>query len=191
MNGIDERPELTPALRATLDGLQFAVLISRLGPPERVTTRWSEGHGCWRKGDGRPAIVLGPADGQAAGRCVASRVRHASMAGIAVDELHRMRCDWCDYPTGELLRALDHAAFMSRCVESEIAWWSFRADAWYLRTTGRAGQYDSPIWAAFWSLPTQERERKIAVGGGGSEVAGGGSAVPLPGHLAGHPGSAR
>jgi hypothetical protein len=134
--------------------------------PEFRDTTYAQGSGYWKAGDGRPPIVFdGPAAANAAGRCVANRVRYGSLPGIPAGSIHPAKCGWCDYPKDKLLAALDHATWRSQFVESEFAVWRF-GNANYRRTTGRSGEYDHSDWRAFFrgatpsteNLPPSERE---------------------------------
>ena len=151
----DDGDKLTRSLRRELDQLTYGELYSRLGPPKVLTT-FAAGQGYWRQGDGPPAIrPENPADAQVIGRCLASRTRYGRIG--AFDGLHPGPCGWCDYPTDELLRACDWATWHSRYVADEVALWEF-LNAVYVRSTGRAGEYDNPEWAGWFEGATPSTE---------------------------------
>lgn len=159
--------ELTPALRRVLDSLDYGLLVSRLGPPESIDTNYADAQGYWIPGDGVPALIFdGPPDANAAGRCVANRdrSRYSKLPRIGHGDIHPSKCGWCDYPTEELLRSLDHATWRSQFVVSEFAVWHF-GNQRYERTTNRAGEYDNPVWRAFYESDRGLRRHQITKAG--------------------------
>lgn len=140
--------KLTPAVLKELDLLSLGELEDRYGKG-RLSTSYHPGQGYWPPGSGRPVLTVeDPAAAQAAGRCAANRTRFGGIVpGVSI---HPDRCGWCDYPLEELLAALDHASFLSRYVVSEYIRWEAK-DGTYTRSTGRAGTYENPAWARFFS----------------------------------------
>jgi hypothetical protein len=166
---IDEA--LTPTLTAFLNSRSVEELTRAYGRPEIATT-YAAGQGYWSPGDGAPAIRPDPAEGQALGRCAASRIRYGELGAVFAN-LHLGRCGWCDYPVAELLRACDYATWQSRYVVSEWASWTFQDGRVYRRTTSdrasdnpRIGQYDNPAYAAFWTAPATVRRGWIETAAG-------------------------
>lgn len=144
---------LTPILRKELDATPIGTLLSA-HPDYRTVTHYAEGQGYWKQGEGAPSLVLDPVTGQAAGRCMASRVRGL---GVAMPgSIHPKPCAWCATASPLLLRSLDHAVFVSRYVASEVYVWPTRSDP-YVRDTGRAGVYENPAWASFFALSREDR----------------------------------
>lgn len=141
-----------------LDATSVGNLMSIHGD-YRVVTEYATGQGHWRPGDGEPSIVLDPPSAQAAGRCVASRVRDLPVPSLG--SIHPSRCRWCAVPAERLIRALDHATYMSRYVASEYVVWPTKSDP-YARSTGRVGTYENPAWASFWSLDRDDRAYLVA-----------------------------
>jgi hypothetical protein len=141
---------LTAILRRKLEKLSYAQLVETLGPPDRQLTEYAEGAGYWHVGDGEPMVDASadPAIAQAVGRCAASRVRMGGVVASVVGAVHRP-CEWEDYPLLELLRACDHATWKSRFVVTELAAWEFGNGLFHSASTGRAGEYDNPVWARF------------------------------------------
>lgn len=117
----------------------------------QIVTRYAEGMGFWRQGQAAPSVELdGPAEAQAAGYCVANRMRYGVLAAVNLGSIHPAACGWCDYPTDELLRSLDHAVIRSRFIVSEyLAWPTADPLRPYVRATGRGGSYEHPVWQAF------------------------------------------
>ena len=161
--------KITPAVRAELDLVPLERLQQLYGPGHLVT-EYATPHGYWTPGDGAPLVSLDddPAAAQAAGRCTAARTRFGSV--FVGRSIHPTRCGWCDYPMPELLAALDHAAFMSRYVVTEYVWWPAKGGN-YARTTGRAGTYENPRWAAFFAQDVALRARAIDHGADRESVA--------------------
>lgn len=151
--------KLTATVLRELDLMSLDRLWQMYGPGQ-VVTEYAQPRGHWSPGDGHPAVAFDddPAAAQAAGRCVASRTRHADI--FADRSVHPARCGWCDYPLPELLIALDHAAFVSRFVVTEYAWWPAK-DGSYARATDRAGTYEHPRWAAFFAQDHALRRRAV------------------------------
>lgn len=154
-----------PKVRAYLDTLDLDALRWKLGEP-RVVTIHAEGQGYWHVGDGRPMLAdEDPAVMQAIGRCALSRVR-STLPGpesLAHDAVHPARCGWCEYPPELLLGALDWAVWHSRYIVTELLVWSHSSDErWVTYERGaRSGEYENPAWRDFWSLPSQERIRRV------------------------------
>lgn len=121
--------------------------------------------------DAPPALASDdPAVTEAMGRCAVSRMDFFGVAlpraSAAGSLIHRVAdCQWCDYPTDELVAACDYAVGTMRYLEDELLVWheneATRGGAKYIRP-GRSGVYEHPAWADFWSQPTHERERRIA-----------------------------
>ena len=154
-----------PDVRASLHKLDFTSLVDRLGEPE-IVTKYAQGLGNWKLGDGRPALADDdPAVMAAIGRCAASRVRWQWTPGLSGGgAVHPARCGWCDYPLPMLLTALEYATYINRLVVVEIALWR-QSDAGpgryvtYKRSTGREG-YSSAAWSDFEALaPAVQRDR--------------------------------
>lgn len=150
---------LTAALRRELDATPVGTLQT-VHTDYGYVTRYFEGRGYWSPGEGAPTTVLSPVSAQAAGRCVASRVR-----GLAVSmpgSIHPRKCAWCGTPTPQLLRSLDHAAFLSRFVASEqIVWPTKDLKDPYVRDTDRGGTYENPAWASFFALDRDDRRHLV------------------------------
>lgn len=143
-----------------LDATSIGNLMS-IHADYRIVTEYATGQGYWRPGDGEPSILLDPPSAQAAGRCMASRVRGLSVPSLSIGSIHPARCHWCEAPVDVLLKALDHATWMSRYVAAEYIEWPTKTDP-YVRSTGRAETYENPAWASFWSLSRDDRAYLIA-----------------------------
>jgi hypothetical protein len=153
--------------RAYLDGLSVPEIIVLAGSPTYVLH--------YRKPlkphDTVPALASDdPAVTEAMGRCAVSRIDFfgVSLPRMSADgsRIHRAAdCQWCDYPTAELIAACDYAIGTMRYLEDELLVWheneATRGGAKYIRP-GRSGVYEHPGWADFWASPTHERERRIA-----------------------------
>ncbi len=145
-----------------LDGMSIQEL-ERIHLDSRIETRYAPGQGHWYQGDGTPKIVLDPPSAQAAGRCAASRIRGIDIRSLAPRSIHPQPCRWCPTSLPDLLRALDHAVFMSRFITSEyIVWPTKDRDAPYVRDTGRTGTYENPAWASFFALDRDDRAFLVA-----------------------------
>lgn len=153
---------LSRAETRELDTVSIEELL-RVHLDGRVVVRYAMGQGNWKQGDGEPAIVLDPPSAQAAGRCVASRVRGIEVRLLAPRSIHPKPCRWCPIPLETLLKSLDHATFLSRFVTTEyIVWPTKDAEAPYVRATTRSGTYENPSWATFFSLARDDRAYLIA-----------------------------
>ncbi len=145
--------KLTPELRDELDATSVATL-QRIHQDFRIRTEYATGQGYWRDGD-RRTFELGPAEANAAGRCVAARLRVRHLEGTpmvdALNAQHPARCGWCEYPVDRLLAALDQATVTSRYIADDVVIWPTKDEkSPYVRSTGRAGSYENPVWQAFW-----------------------------------------
>ena len=155
-------------VRSTLDDLSLSDVIVNIGTPTYVRQ--------YRKPlkphDAVPALASDdPAVTEAMGRCAVSRIDFfgVSLPRMSADgsRIHRAAdCQWCDYPTAELIAACDYAVGTMRYLEDELLVWheneATRGGAKYIRP-GRSGVYEHPEWADFWASPIYERERRIAV----------------------------
>lgn len=155
-------------VRSTLDDMTLPEVIGLIGTPvyARAYRRPSRAH------DAPPALASDdPSVTEAMGRCAVSRMDFFGVAvprlGAETSRLHRRQdCQWCDYPTDELIAACDYAVGTMRYLENELLVWHenepMRGGAKYVRP-GRSEVYEHPSWGEFWSLPTHERERRIAM----------------------------
>ncbi len=147
-----------------LDGYGYRELLTMLGDPARVETRYATAIG-WQPGDGRPALATDdPAVAQAMGRCALDRAVRGDtpVGGVArLRMVHSTPCGWCDYPLDELVAACAHAVWTSRFVAVEFAVWEGVHGREEARPTGRAGTYENPVWAAFFALSPGDRRRRI------------------------------
>lgn len=150
-----------PDVRKILANMTIPTLIVELGQPEYVT-RYAEPRGHWRQGEDRPALADDdPAVMQAIGRCAVAEVQRMGGFPKTLSATHdATRCGWCDYPIAERLAACDWAVFRSRYVEAEFAVWHGKG-ADHQRTL-RQDVYENPDWAAFWALPADVRQARIA-----------------------------
>lgn len=141
-------PVLSNTTRKELDEIPLEDVRAAYGEPE-VRTRHVNGIGYWKPGDGTPDVVAeSPAVAQAMGRCIAVRTRFGG--GLMQSEsIHPATCDWCEFDTAILLAACDHATWISRLVDFEIAVWRDPSGREYVRSTNRGGEYDNPAWATF------------------------------------------
>jgi hypothetical protein len=149
-------------VRALMDEMSAQTLTARLGYPA-VEKRYFEGSGSWQPGDGRPTLAdEDPAVMQAIGRCLAHRVR----GQFSLSSIHPTTCDWCDYPTEELVVACDWAAWQSRYVIANLNVWVGAETDWGKPTTyarsGPVDYYENPRWREFWAMGHHERGRAIA-----------------------------
>lgn len=162
---IDERRFGDPDVRDALDELRVDELEQNFGPP-RVSVTYAEPRGYWAQGDGRPVLADDdPVVMQLIGRCAAWRARNdlPVLAPPSRGAIHPESCQWDDYPTGELLKALDWATWSSRYVISELLIWRNHDDASvvYIREGERTGTYGNPRYAEFFGLPRKERAARI------------------------------
>ena len=154
-------------VRATLDELSLQEVIVNLGSPHYVRR--------YRKPsivhDIKPVLASDdPAVLEAMGRCSLARsdvFRVASPRLYAnASRIHRPdECQWCEWPAALLVEACDYAVGTMKFLEDEMLVWYQHQDrsagAKYIRVT-RGQVYEHPAWASFWSMPTHERERRIA-----------------------------
>lgn len=152
-----------PDVAKLLAGLSIESLVERFGPPH-IVTRYTQPARHWREGMPRPALASDdPAVMQAIGRCSVARQHLA--AGKVTRSLHdRDRCAWCEYPADELLAACDWAVWNMAYIEAEFAVWYekqlARKGATHQRLL-RSDVYANETWAAFWSLPSVDRQARI------------------------------
>lgn len=163
-----------------LHGLDYPDLVALLNPPgietrihttpgatvpdpeHKITAEAARmdraARGRWVPGDPRPGLAdEDPAVNAAMARCAAARWRRDRTFGdLARTAQHDARCGWCDYPTVELLRALDWSDHYARLIEAESYIWR-RGHGAYRRDSGRAGTYENPAWATFAALPAKEQ----------------------------------
>lgn len=160
-----------PDVVKVMAAMSTAAVIEELGPPF-VLRQHTPTRGHWTPGQPRPALATDdPAVGEAMGRCAASRsdLWGTGEAGRLLRPImgagHPRPCGWCEYPTAQLLAACDHAVWRMQFVESELfVWWSDqekRRGAKFVRP-GTTSGYQHPAWRDFWTLPTDERVRRIA-----------------------------
>lgn len=151
-------------LRKMLDKATVPDIIAMLGSPAWVKhTYQSTTH--WKPGDERPALASDdPAVMQSIGRCAASRVM--SVGGVRTRfSIHDAdRCEWCEYPVEEMLKACEWSQYEAAYVESEIAIWyenqETRRGSRYVRGV-RGGYYSNLRYAEFFAAQAQEREKAI------------------------------
>lgn len=155
---------LTRKQREALDSLPTMQAVAEtLGEPPEVLTTYDTVFRHWKPGDGRTAVrPETPAEAQAIGRCLVYRTRFDAPGHLVASELHPTTCEWCDYPTEELLKANDYARWRSQYVRLEVAVWTFADGQTYLRDTGRSGAYDNPAWAEFFAMPIEPSARRYA-----------------------------
>jgi hypothetical protein len=155
------------AILATLDAMPFAELQDELGPPDQVTTIMREGGAHWSLGDPRPALATEDvAAVQAMARCLAWRAS-AKVKVNALGGIHPRPCLWCDYPTDELLAAVDWAGWNSGLVEIAYATWHGAYGSHFDRATPAQGTYTNLRWAQFFgSAPSRDeagRQRRALI----------------------------
>lgn len=158
------------AIRDVLDALNVTDLVGLLGDPVPMT-EYATAPG-WTVGDGRPTLANDdPAVMQAIGRCSAHRARRKyDFPMPMLDKVHPTRCDWCDFPDDELLKACSWAVHQSRFVLADVLVWTNEDGHRYVRS-GHLTGYQNPRWRRFFEDTTDhERERQIAVATGRTEV---------------------
>lgn len=152
-----------PDVVKIMSGMSIPSLIVELGSPHTVT-KYAPTMGYWSEGDPVPALAdHDPAVMQAIGRCSVSRQQRT--AGMDMRLLHDpARCGWCEYPARELLAACDWGVHNSAFVVAEFSVWyqnqAERKGSRYQRII-RQSIYANETWAAFWALPTWQREARI------------------------------
>lgn len=144
-------------LVARLDAMDFAELFIELGEPDTMTTVMREGGTEWRPGDPRPALATEDvAAVQAMARCLAWRAS-ARVDVKALSGIHPRSCAWCDYPTSEVLGAVDWAGWNSCLVEIQYSTWRGSFGSHYDRGTPAQGTYTNLRWAAFFgNVPSRD-----------------------------------
>jgi hypothetical protein len=154
-------------LVARLDALDYAELWVELGEPDKVTTTMRGGGTAWQVGDPRPALASEEvAAVQAMARCLAWRASGKLTADI-LSGIHPRECSWCDYPTPELLAAVDWAGAESGLIDLQYATWRGSFGSHYDRSTPQQGTYTNSRWAAFFgTAPSREeagRQRRALI----------------------------
>jgi hypothetical protein len=154
-------------LVARLDALDYAELWVELGEPDNVTTEMRGGGTEWQPGEPRPALGTDDvATVQAMGRCLAFRASGKLTADL-LSGIHPRTCSWCDYPTRELLAAVDFGGWQSGLIEIQYATWRGSFGSHYDRATPAQGTYTDPRWAAFFgNAPAREeagRQRRALI----------------------------
>lgn len=152
---------------ARLDSLDYAELFIELSEPDNVTTVMRGGGTAWAIGDPRPALASDDvATCQAMARCLAWR-GSARPEINALSGIHPRVCAWCDYPTRELLAAVDWAGWSSGLVECQYATWRGSFGSHYDRSTPEQGTFRNARWAAFFgTAPSREeagRQRRALI----------------------------
>jgi hypothetical protein len=152
-------------IRELLDALGVDELVRLLGEPASIT-EYATAPG-WSVGDGQPTLANDdPAVMQAIGRCAANRARRTFDAPMPMlDKAHPTRCDWCDFPQDELLKACSWAVHQSRFVLADVLVWTNDEGHRYVRSGNLTG-YQNPRWRRFFEDNDRERERQIAVATG-------------------------
>ena len=151
-----------PRVKAFLDDLPVATVISMIGSYTVSTKVLGPIGGVWKAGMDKPMLAdPDPAIMSAIGRCAAARLRNATRpAPMQVSVTHPYRCGWCDYPQEELIAALDWATLESRLITEE--WMTWEVDGQhYRRPTGRAGQYANPAWEGFRRMPPADQTAAV------------------------------
>lgn len=149
-------------LRRMLDKTSVAEVINMLGSPHWVTRR-HQSTDFWEPGDERPALASDdPAVMQSIGRCATSRAAGGISARFAIHDAER--CQWCEYPMDEMLKACEWSQYQAAYVEVELAVWfedqDRRRGSRYVRQV-RGDYYSNVRYAEFYASLSDEREVAI------------------------------